>query len=662
MSSYRNVFFYCLCLGLLLGCERKKAEVSNLNFRLPEASADAMKLLHQKVKIIQSVSAQSSTGQRFNSALNLTAVSDINCYAVFIGGPESQMQNSHCSEASGTVKKFSFGVYGGFYPAGSTISLEVPAGKDRNIYLVGLRAQNSACRTFAPNEPIDAENLSFPMVVGKELGLSLFNGDQVVEITRTISATEQFENCSFFKEPSPLPPAPPPPPPPPSGGGGTTTPPPPPPTQAPPPPLTNFGTGRDGAWDIATGTALTIQNATLNSATYTQAATDPYPSSKIFSARRRVNSVNATGKVLGFNVPIATDEFHLGDEIIWHVSGSYAATSPEAACGGGLKWGDFGFSRVIRADLGAYEIETDSPVGNPSIAYSNTAISSGVTDQSASFCNIQFRRVPNFGSINVSGDRTLKVGVSDTFGFYNLSSGIGGIFAMRVRNLSLNSDLTIDVIKAGYQGVFGAAGRGAGGSMSSSVSLLANFGGGHKGSALGAGGGGNVGAGGKSVDAGAISAVIPGPCGGSFCSPLMSSHAMFGGAGGSTGAYAGGSGGGIILLYVENITGPGNLYLTSTGDVGPMDEGGAGAGGTILLAAKNISSTGIILANAGGGSTTYSDGSGGGGGYAEVSYCASSTTTQVQSTGGTGGGLSNLNNAQDGISHSIQRPQLCTSP
>lgn len=142
-----------------------------------------------KMPDLSSNSLQSVSAQMNSSVSTPTLLSDINCYAVMVGGPsgEPDLNRTRCEivsvsstvGASGSkivVENRYVGMIRGLVPSNGTISLEVPAGSDRVFSLIGLKASPiTSCLGFTdPNVNLDL--VSDPILLGTTAGVNLTGG------------------------------------------------------------------------------------------------------------------------------------------------------------------------------------------------------------------------------------------------------------------------------------------------------------------------------------------------------------------------------------------------------------------------------------------------------------------------------------------------------
>lgn len=624
----------------LLGfsCTRKNSNMSKISLALPSYKGNSSGLskasspLAKQTKSTNTMAskilnAQSESG--FWEIEDATDISEIACYAVFVGGPGLDYKSCKNSEGIEVVR---FGREAGIFKPGQNIELEVPSGNGRRIFLIGFKTDDTTtfehCHdVFGTQASPPKEHLSAPLIVGQTT-LDLAPGNAEVNIVASLSGSQKFEDCSFFQGGG-------------SGGGGTT----------PPPPVAEnlFGDGGDGDL-VITSTGPSQSNTSTYG--FFSSYTPGYralPSNKIFGASRRIVGIDSTGLILSTSSAFTDYEFEIGDEILFHVASGRSLIDPDLnACGGGLHRGDFQFARVANVP-NSTTIEVDHPIAPIPAAIVNSNLSAPISF-SGYFCHIQIIRVPNFNQITVQPGAVHQM-LSGTYNWGDVT----GLTVFRAKNLVLNSSSTLSIksVESGFNATAFSDGGSLSGPGGSTGSANENGGGnnpsvggaGGGGSAVSSGGdgGGHSGSGGNAVD------YCIGPC-----SINGGKKIMYGGAGGGVNTVTGGSGGGALLVYVGNINGPGLLELKAYGSQGSSDRAGGGAGGTILLSSREIHSTLNVNVNGGIGTTGGGSGGGGGGagGVSEVNYCASMSSTPVAlllsnatSTGGLGGSGSTPNGA-----------------
>lgn len=181
--------------GILISCDRPSSNQgsSQITIQMPQATTAS-------IRTMQSESLRASGSNNGPSfGLSPTAFSSLNCYYIFVGGPESSMANNSCQVASGN--SFSFGVMAGPIAAGAQATLQVPAGSNRSLFMGGY-AIDSSVYTSCPaltNVAAIAAHISSPVFLGSVGGINLTPGATVsvsVPVTATLLATNAIQNCS----------------------------------------------------------------------------------------------------------------------------------------------------------------------------------------------------------------------------------------------------------------------------------------------------------------------------------------------------------------------------------------------------------------------------------------------------------------------------------
>lgn len=168
MRTFRYVISLGVCI-LLSNCTRK-TESTSFTLTFPKVANSAT---------ASSVTVQSS-GETWNSSLNPTALSEVNCYVVFIDSPQLPA-NTSCSNASGgeVVKA---GLMRGIFAAGESATIEVPTANDTRIMIAGLKSSTGACEKIAQGTPPTFGNYSYPFLLATEKK-NLTPGDMKVDIS-----------------------------------------------------------------------------------------------------------------------------------------------------------------------------------------------------------------------------------------------------------------------------------------------------------------------------------------------------------------------------------------------------------------------------------------------------------------------------------------------
>ncbi len=256
-----------------------------------------------------------------------------------------------------------------------------------------------------------------------------------------------------------------------------------------------------------------------------------------------------------------------GGRIALYYTTNNFAGSIAAQGGGGTNFGGAGtiFTRANNQSVGRILVDNGGNLGTNSL----------ITDVSSIDLTVQ-----NDGAV-----------VPPPSGLRNVLVASNGIIFPTNQNLTITGNLTVQAggaIRADGWGFRGSQGPGAGGSGNSD--------------ALTSGGGGGFGGNGGAGTGGARGGLAYYP------TPQSQSQA---GSGGGPSLAAGGWGGGVINLYMPNLSQ--TLVLDGTvsadGNPGGSANAGGGSGGSITLTLGNFSGSGLLSADGGAG-----NGAGGGGG------------------------------------------------
>ena len=73
-----------------------------------------------------------------------TSLSEVNCWGVFVGGPEESFKQNYCKNSAGNdVARF--GPRAGFYAFDQSGEVIVPAGNNRKFWLAAMASSTGAC-------------------------------------------------------------------------------------------------------------------------------------------------------------------------------------------------------------------------------------------------------------------------------------------------------------------------------------------------------------------------------------------------------------------------------------------------------------------------------------------------------------------------------------
>lgn len=419
---------------------------------------------------------------QWNTSLNPTAGLQINCFAVFVGGPNLSGNSCDLTDA-GVARKIDFGPHIGFVPSGATVRVDVPAGPDRVFHIVGLRSATAAACSNFQNTQIDETNLSEPFLIASQRA-DIPAGESTLNVVASLNLNRKISTCSFVN----------------SGGGGggddgggggggTTI---------------SFGNSRDGDLTSVSGAHYLFQNFVAVGTPSPGLTHTPkmggIASTKILGADRRVTAIATAGAEAGrlvtVAVPFTSEVFEVGDEVIWHVSSGKsnpgAPDDPVAgACGGGLYLGRYGFATVEATPTTTQLLLSTSIADDPALI--RNSMLTAATNNMPGFCRIAITRVSNFDDIQIASGSTLYIYPKE----FDQEQGTGGTLVLRAKRLAIDGTFNLIANGTGYRGglpayaggsVFGFGGYGA--------TLSSGSGGGVSLGAVGGAGGAGAGEGG----------------------------------------------------------------------------------------------------------------------------------------------------------------------
>lgn len=608
----------------------KKQESGSVRISLPQMSASSK--LSSGVTA-QAVSAMADSGNSWNASLNPSAITDVNCYAVFIGGADLNANYCNVGATSATATTIRFGPSAGFVPAGGEIAFEeVPTGS-RVIYVAGLKAQTTAACTSFKNQEPDSTNLSEPFLIASQ-AVTIASGTNNINVKAALDTTKKILDCKIGGA---------------KNNGGDSAP--------------KFGDGRDGgmlATASSTANPLSAGSATLNSYV-TRTGLMTLSNSKIFAASRRMTGIatsgDSAGRLLTVDSSFVSSEFEPGDEIAWYVAGGRSSLgapddSLNGACGGGFYLGRYGTARVASVPA-SNQLLLDRKISSD--AYPVRIANLSASASSSDHCAIVITRVSSFDNITLSSGQSITL-QAQTFSY---SGASGGFLMVRADTIAVGASSTLSILGSGTGYAGGASGgsryQGDGLNGAGTTTASANYNAGAPGttSSLGGSGGGNGGSGAigsgtptATESGGTAIAHCSGTTGaavGGICLPLVHYKAYMGGGGGAAGSSAvGGYGGGVVIVHAKTISGAGTIVISANGANGNTGSAGSGGGAGGSIGFFNQTTTGTTLtiqANGGAGGTGTFSGGGGGGGVISLIRCLAnfSASLTLESSPGSGG-------------------------
>lgn len=183
-NCMKKLVFFIISIFFISNCTRSGSnQNSKIQIKLPDLS--------------------SSYSNKVGTLSEPSSLAEINCYMVFISGPETDLQKNSCPTQGDTTKgiaprNINFGILlGGFAPS-SEISFEVPSGNDRVIHLVGMRViAPEICRDFKTFGFPGNQESSRPYILGSADRLLLEPTKTVeVPISISFSSANGVTNCT----------------------------------------------------------------------------------------------------------------------------------------------------------------------------------------------------------------------------------------------------------------------------------------------------------------------------------------------------------------------------------------------------------------------------------------------------------------------------------
>ncbi|OYZ24063.1 MAG: hypothetical protein B7Y39_02375 [Bdellovibrio sp. 28-41-41] len=154
----KNAYVLVFIFFLFQGCSRAgRTDTAIIQIQLPETS-----------------SGLTSEGISSGVVAEPVTVEEINCFGVFIGGPDEALKRNVCSlgkkEESSSLRsggEIFFGDWMAAVPAGKKIEMDVPSGSDRVIHLVGFKtASTEDCHDFKTLGIPSEDKMSSAFILG----------------------------------------------------------------------------------------------------------------------------------------------------------------------------------------------------------------------------------------------------------------------------------------------------------------------------------------------------------------------------------------------------------------------------------------------------------------------------------------------------------------
>ncbi len=182
----------CLLLPLTLSCTKKSSDHAQVKIQFDSAIFG-----QSKKHATKSVVAANAPDWGVSDP---TALSEVQCWGVFVGGPEPDMQASRCKNPNGDVIA-RFGPRAGFYPIDEAGVVSVPKGKDRRFYLAAMASADGTCHLgFDTNADLEFTNFSPPYIIATTKTDVLENKKNVyLELKNIFTTQNKIEDCDFIK-------------------------------------------------------------------------------------------------------------------------------------------------------------------------------------------------------------------------------------------------------------------------------------------------------------------------------------------------------------------------------------------------------------------------------------------------------------------------------
>ncbi len=180
-----------LILPLALSCTKKSSDHAQVKIQFDSS------IFKNDDPLAKTVSAASAPDWGVGDPATL---SEVQCWGVFVGGPETNMQSSRCKNPNGDVVA-RFGPRAGFYPIDEAGVVNVPKGKDRLFYLMAMASADGTCHAgFDQEADIEFSNFSAPYIIAKTKTDVLENKKNVyLELQNVFSSQNKIDDCDFIK-------------------------------------------------------------------------------------------------------------------------------------------------------------------------------------------------------------------------------------------------------------------------------------------------------------------------------------------------------------------------------------------------------------------------------------------------------------------------------
>lgn len=187
----KKLFFLVVafvCVFVIQGCTRASSpDSAKIQIQLPSESS-----------VVLPKAALKNGG-----LVDPTTLDEINCYGVFVGGPDEDLKNKTCalgtsgeSFDSHSGGEMVFGDWKAAIPSGQILSMEVKPGVDRVIYLIGMKTTDGGCVDFRDNGMPDEAKMSSAFLLGIAGRLELKAGAETkVQIPMSLNSGKTIVGC-----------------------------------------------------------------------------------------------------------------------------------------------------------------------------------------------------------------------------------------------------------------------------------------------------------------------------------------------------------------------------------------------------------------------------------------------------------------------------------
>ncbi len=185
----KNSFVFCILSLLLLSCSQDNSTRAKVFFAFPERVSNVDKRS-------MAASVDGFTSSTWNGQINTAA--EIDCYGLYIGGPEAANQRNFCNEKTTDQELMRFGRYVSAIAAGSAVEIELESDVLRTVTIVGMSSSSGECVSFDGFSP-PSLLYSFPRVLHQK-DYTFKTGAQSVPvvINGTFDNTNpEIDHCRF---------------------------------------------------------------------------------------------------------------------------------------------------------------------------------------------------------------------------------------------------------------------------------------------------------------------------------------------------------------------------------------------------------------------------------------------------------------------------------